>query len=159
MEGGKYAEARAILKEKFAAPEFALLAERLAALLEHDAGDYKAASAHFTAAAALIPTNNTARADNALAWALNCVSAGDDKGAREILAKEGALEAKGSAGDAARLLAAEIAAKSGDAKAARSLRARIVADGEKAAEVPFVYASLALAEEDWLAGSTNAAPR
>ena len=157
VEGGKHAEARAILKKKFAAPEFALLAERLAALLEHDAGDYKAASAHFAAAAALIATNDTARAENALAWALNCVSAGDGKGAREVLEKEGALEAKGSAGDAARLLAADVAAKSGDAKAARSLRARIVADGEKAAEVPFVYASLALAEEDWLAGSTNAA--
>ena len=157
VEGGKHAEARAILKKKFAAPEFALLAERLAALLEHDAGDYKAASAHFAAAAALIPTNDTARAENALAWALNCVSAGDGRGAREVQEKEGALEAKGSAGDAARLLAADVAAKSGDAKAARSLRARIVADGEKAAEVPFVYASLALAEEDWLAGSTNAA--
>ncbi len=157
VEGGKHAEARAILKKKFAAPEFALLAERLAALLEHDAGDYKAASAHFAAAAALIATNDTARAENALAWALNCVSAGDGRGAREVLEKEGALEAKGSAGDAARLLAADVAAKSGDAKAARSLRARIVADGEKAAEVPFVYASLALAEEDWLAGSTNAA--
>ena len=157
VEGGKHAEARAILKKKFAAPEFALLAERLAALLEHDAGDYKAASAHFAAAAALIATNDTARAENALAWALNCVSAGDGRGAREVLEKEGALEAKGSAGDAARLLAADVAAKSGDAKAARSLRARIVSDGEKAAEVPFVYASLALAEEDWLAGSTNAA--
>lgn len=157
VEGGKHAEARAILKKKFAVPEFALLAARLAALLEHDAGDYKAASAHFAAAAALIATNDTARAENALAWALNCVSAGDGRGAREVLEKEGALEAKGSAGDAARLLAADVAAKSGDAKAARSLRARIVADGEKAAEVPFVYASLALAEEDWLAGSTNAA--
>lgn len=157
VEGGKHAEARAILKKKFAAPEFALLAARLAALLEHDAGDYKAASAHFAAAAALIPSNDTSRAENALAWALNCVSAGDGKGAREVLAKEGALEAKGSAGDAARLLAADVAAKSGDAKGARSLRARIVADGEKAEETPFVQASLALAEEDWLAGSTNAA--
>ena len=157
VEGGKYAEARAILKKKFGAPEFALLAARLAAHLEYDAGNYKAASAHFAAAAALIPTNDTARAENALAWALNCVAAGDGKGAREVLAKEGALEAKGSAGDAARLLAADVAAKSGDAKDARSLRARIVADGEKADEVPFVHASLALAEEDWLAGSTNAA--
>ena len=157
VEGGKYVEARALLKKKFAKPEYARLAERLAALLEHAAGDYKAASAHFAAAAALIPTNDTARVENALAWALNCVSAGDGKGAREVLARDGALEAQGSAGDAARLLAADVAAKSGDAKDARSLRARIVADGEKAEEVPFVQASLALAEEDWLAGSTNSA--
>ena len=157
VEGGKYAEARAVLKKKFVAPEFALLAERLAALLEHEAGDYKAASAHFAAAAALIPSNDVVRVDNALMWALNCVSAGDGKGAREVLAKEGALEASGSAGDAARLLAADVAAKAGDAKAAHELRARIVADGGKAEEVPFVHAALALAEEDWLAGSTNAA--
>lgn len=157
VEGGKYAEARAILREKFVAPEFALLAERHMALLEHDAGDYKAASAHFAAAAAMIHSNDTTRAENALAWALNCVSARDDNGAREVLAKEGALEAKGSAGDAARLLAAEIAAKAGDIKGARSLRERIVSDGGKAAEVPFVHASLALAEEDWQAGSTNTA--
>ena len=157
MEGGKYAEARALLKKKFAAPEFARLAEQLAAQLEHAAGDYKAASVHFAAAAALIPTNDTARVENALAWALNCVSAGDEKGAREVLAKEGALEAKGSAGDAARLLAADVAAKSGDAEGARSLRERIVADAGEAEETPFVQASLALAEEDWLAGSTNSA--
>lgn len=157
VESGKYDEARAILKEKFDESELALLAERLAAQLEHEAGDYKAASAHFAAAADLIPSNGTARVENALAWALNFVSAGDGKGAREVLAKEGALEAGGSAGDAARLLAADVAAKSGDAKGARSLRERIVADGGKAAEDAFVRASLALAEEDWLAGSTNSA--
>ena len=157
VEGGKYAEARATLKEKFAAPELALLAARLAAQLEHDAGDYMAASAHFAAAAALITSNDAVRAENALAWALSCVSAGEDKGAREVLAKEGALEAKGSAGDAARLLAAYVAAKTGDARDARSLLERIVSDGGNAAEVPFVQASLTLAEEDWLAGSTNTA--
>lgn len=156
-ETGKRDEARALLKAKFAEPAFALLAERLAARIEREAGNTDAACAHFAAAAAMLPSNAVARTDNAVEWARARLASGDSKGALAVLEKEGAVEAKGRAGDAARLFAAEIAFGDGDAKMARKLRERILSAGAGADEEAFVRASLAIADDEWRSGATNAA--
>ena len=157
VSAGQRDAARKLLEEKFSDSHLAALAARLAARMEESAGNRKAAEGHFAAAAALLASNAVPRAENACEWALARRAGGDVKGALEVLGKEGALDVAGVAGDAARLLAADLADASGDSARARTLRVQLVEAGDKADSGAYVRAALALADGDWLAGSTNSA--
>ena len=157
VSAGQHDAARSLLEEKFNDSHLAALAARLAARMEVSAGNRKAAEGHFAAAAALLASNAVARTENASEWAAARRAGGDVKGALEVLGKEGALDAAGAPGDAARLLGADLADESGDASRARALREDLVKAGEKTDPDAYVRAALVLADGDWQAGSTNAA--
>ena len=154
---GQRDAARKLLEAPFADPALAALAARLEARLETEAGNWKAADGHFAAAAAKLASNAVARVENACEWAAARRASGDAQGALDALKHEGALDAAGAAGDAARLLAADLSAATGDAVGARALRVQLVEAGEKTEAGAYVRAALALSDGDWLAGSTNAA--
>ena len=157
VASGQQDAARKLLGAPFKDPGLAELAVRLAARLEVDAGNWKTADGHFAAAAKLLVSNAVARAENAREWAEARRKGGDAQGALDVLKKEGALDAAGAGGDAARLLAAELAEATGDADGARALRGKLVSAGDKTETGAYVRAALALADADWLAGGTNAA--
>ena len=154
---GQHAAAHKLLEKPFADTRLAVLAARLAARIEAADRRWDAADGHFAKAAALLPSNSVERVENAGEWAMSHLSRGDPKGALDVLKREGALDAPGARGDAVRIMAADVFEVLGDVKEARALRTRLVEAGEKTADEPYIYAALALADADWLDGSTNAA--
>ena len=106
---GQHDAARKLLEGTFADPQLAALAARLTARLEAAARNWKDAEKHFADAAARLPSNAVERVENACEWAAARRAGGDAKGALEVLGKERALDAPGAPGDAARLLAADLA--------------------------------------------------
>ena len=157
VKGRHFDKARPLLAEPFADPVYAPLALRLAARLELEAGARDAAEEMFKRAAAAFGTNATDRAENAVEWANARLSFGDLAGARAVLADEKAAEAPGEAGDAARLLTADLAARAGDANMARRVRLQLVDGGTNTAERAYVLAACGLADDFWNAGETNRA--
>ena len=157
VAAGQFEAARKLLKTPFTDPQLVALAARLSARLEGAAGNWKAADGYFAAAAGRLASNDVARVENACEWAAARREAGDAKGALDVLKREGAVDASGAPGDAARLLAADLSEVVGDAAGARALRGKLVASGDKTEANAYVRAALALADGDWLAGSTNAA--
>ena len=157
VEGRQFETARALLAEPFADPTYMPLALRLAARLELAAGARAVADERYKQAAAALGTNGTDRAVNAVEWAGARLAAGDLAGARAVLADEKATEVPGDAGDAARLLAADLAARAGDAAMARNLRRQLVEGGDRTAERAYVLAACAMADDLCEAGETNKA--
>lgn len=157
VEGRRLDAARPLLAEPFADPAYAPLAIRLAARLELAAGARDAAEERFKQASAALGTNGTDRAANAVEWANARLSFGDLAGARTVLADEKAVEAPGSVGDAARLLAGNLAARAGDTNAAHRLWGQLVEGGKNTEERAYVLAACALSDDFWSAGETNKA--
>ena len=155
VEGRQFEKARPLLAGPFADPAYAPLALRLAARLELATGARDAAEERFKQAAAALGTNGTDRAANAVEWAGARLSFGDLAGARAVLADEKAAEAPGSVGDAARLLAADLAARAGDTNMAWRVRRQLVAGGTNTVERAYVLAACALADDLRNAGETN----
>ena len=157
VAASQYDAARKLLSVPFADSGLATLALRLAARLEVSAGNWKVGDGHFASVSERLASNVVARVENACEWAAARRMAGDAKGALAVLRQEGALDAPGSSGDAARLLAADLAEATGDPAGARALRRKLVSAGTKTETGAYVRAALALADADWLAGGTNAA--
>ena len=157
VEARQFGQARSLLAEPFSPPVYAALALRLAARLELAAGARDAAEERFRQAAAALGTNGTERAANAVEWAGARLASGDLAGARAVLADEKAADAAGDAGDEARLLAADLAARAGDTNTARRVRLQLVEGGARTEERAYVLAACALADDLWNAGETNRA--
>ena len=157
VEERQLEKARPLLAEPFADPAYAPLALRLAARLEAAAGNREKAEERFRQAADALGTNETDRAANAVEWANARLAAGDLAGARTVLTDEKAIEVPGGVGDAARLLAADMAARAADTNMANRLRMRLVEGGTQTDERAYVLAACALADDLWSAGQTNRA--
>ena len=157
VKGRQFEKARPLLAVPFADPAYAPLALRLAARLEVEAGARAAADERFGQAAAALGTNATDRAENAVEWANARLSFGDLAGARAVLADEKAIEASGAAGDAARLLAADLAVRAADTNMAQRLWRQLVEGGDRTDERAYVLAACALSDELLNAGETNKA--
>ena len=157
VEGRQLEKARTLLAEPFADPVYMPLALRLAARLELAAGAREAAEDRFRQAAAAFGTNGTDRAANAVEWAGARLAFGNLAGARAVLTDEKAVEAPGAMGDAARLLAADLAARAGDTNMARRVRLQLVDGGTNTDERAYVLAACGLMDDLLAAGETNRA--
>ena len=156
---GRAAAAADLLAEPFKDAALAALGGRLAARLAAARGDRAAFDALFARASAALATNGAARAENAVEWARALEGQGAPAAALETLRKEGALDAAGAAGDEARLLAAGLLEKTGDAAGGRALLERLVAGGTNTSERAYVQAACGLAQGLLAGGGTNAALR
>ena len=159
VRGGKVEAARTLLADPFTEAAFVGRSRRLMARLEADAGDAAAADGAYARAAAAFAKDSSERAENAIEWAEAKARFGDAAGALVILKKEGVRDRPGTLGDAARLLAADLSEKAGNAEDARKIRTALVLGGTNTEERAFVLASCALAEDLCVAGSTNEAIR
>ncbi|MGN0847528.1 MAG: hypothetical protein ACI4RA_09125 [Kiritimatiellia bacterium] len=159
LERGKLDAARRLLASDFKSPPYDVLALRLSARAAVLAGDRAAAEALFAKAAAALAGDPSARAENAVEWARALARFDDVPGALAVLAKENAASVKGPAGDAARLLAAQLSLRTGHADSARSLLEALVAAGTNTEERVYVQAACALSDAYFSAGATNDARR
>lgn len=156
---GQADRARHVLATPFAEPLYAALACRLAARAAAASGDRAAALALFAKASAALAADPVAHAENAVEWAHALDAFGDGAAARDVLEREKAMEVAGPAGDAARLLAADLLTRAGQAADGRRLFEWLVAGGTNTAERAYVHASCALADAAFAAGATNDAVR
>ncbi len=159
LRSGKADVARTLLAAPFTTGAYPVLARRLLARLEADAGNAAAADAAYAEAAAALVLDIGARTENAVEWARAKTRFGDAAGALALLKKEVERETPGPAGDEARLLAADLSAQTGDAAGAQKLREALVAGGTNTDARAFVLASCALSESLLAAGATNDAVR
>ena len=157
--GGKSDAARTLLSDPFTATSYVVRSRRLVARLEADAGNAAAADAAYARAAEALAKDPTGRAENAIEWAQAKARLGDPTGALAVLKKEGARELPGPIGDTARLLAAELAVRTGNPDDAQKIRQALVAGGTNTDERAYVLASCALAESLLASGATNDAVR
>lgn len=159
LEAGNVDEARHLLAAEFKSPDFTVLALRLAARAALVASDRAATTALYAKAATLLVGNTVARTENAVDWALALQRFGDLAAAREVLEREHATLAKGAAGDAARLLAAELSSKTGGGADGQKLFEALVAGGTNTEERAYVLAACELVDVYLVAGATNGALR
>lgn len=152
---GERAQARELLRRPFEDAMCRTLSCRLSARLAVRDGDRDGAERSFRMASELLKGDAAGRTENAVEWARALRGFGAADKAWDVLGTEGALDAVGAAGDAARLLGADLRAALGDAAGADSLRRRIVAEGASASEPEFVAASCSLFDSLWRAGATN----
>lgn len=156
---GRTDHARNALATPFESPRYAALALRLSARAAAEANDRAAALSLFAKAAAALASDPVAHAENAVEWAQALDRFGDAAAARAVLERERAMEVAGPAGDAARLLAADLLARTGEAPEGRRLLEWLVAGGTNTAERAYVLASCALADAAFAAGATNESVR
>ena len=153
----EYALAAEMLKKPMAAPEYALLAERLRARLAAELGDRADADARFAAIAA--KAEGPLKVSNAVEWARALDGFGDPRKAVSVLKSEGAVAASGAEGDAARVLAADMSMRISDTAEAQAIWTRLVAAGSNTTERAFVIAAAGLSGLKFDAGATNEAVR
>lgn len=156
---GRPDRARNVLAPPFESPLYAALALRLSARAAAEANDRAAALSLFAKAAAALASDPVAHAENAVEWAQALDRFGDAAAARAVLERERAMEVAGPAGDAARLLAADLLTRAGEAPEGRRLFEWLVAGGSNTAERAYVLAACALADAAFAAGATNDAVR
>lgn len=156
---GRPDRARNALATPFENPLYAALALRLSARAAAEANDRAAALSLFAEAAAALASDPVAHAENAVEWAQALDRFGDAAAARAVLERERAMEVAGPAGDAARLLAADLLTRAGEAPEGRRLFEWLVAGGSNTAERAYVLAACALADAAFAAGATNDAVR
>ncbi|MGN0853021.1 MAG: tol-pal system YbgF family protein [Kiritimatiellia bacterium] len=149
-------EARHLLAAPFKEAATQALAWRLLARLQAESGDRAGAEAAFRQAAALL-RGSAEGAENAVEWAQTRESAGDVKGALEILAAEKAMEAPGAAGESAQLLGASLLARLGRNAESQDLFLKLVSAGTNASESAFVLASCARFDALWRQGTRQEA--
>lgn len=159
FERGRLDVARHILSADFKSPGFAVLALRLSARAAVAASDRAAAMSLFAKASSALSADADAHTENAVEWARALEHFNDRGGALTVLERERATVAKGPAGDAARLLAAELSAEAGDAATSRRLFEMLVAGGTNTEERAYVLASCGLVDVYLAAGMTNNALR
>ena len=155
----KTSDARALLAEPFASADYKALAVRLAARIETAAGDAAAATRCFAEASAALASNAVSRVENATEWARALRTFGKKAEALAVLQKERAVEAPGAAGDAARLLCAELLGETGAAAQARPILEKLVAGSTNTEERTYVLAACVLSERLYAEGATNQALR
>lgn len=159
FEAGHLAVARSVLAVGFQDSGYAALAFRLGARAALADADRAAAMDFFAKASDVLPADSVPRAENAVEWARALEHFGDRAAALEVLERERALSAKNASGDAARLLAAEIASHLGDAAKSRRLYEALVVGGTNTEERAFVLAACGLVDDYLSSGSTNDALR
>ncbi len=159
LECGKVDVARHLLAENFASPVYSVLALRLSARAAVVGGDRSSAMALFERASAALAKDPAARAENAVEWARALERFDDASGALTVLAREGASSVPGPAGDEARLLAARLTMRTGNASRGRILLETLIARGTNTEERVYVLAACALSEVFFAAGATNDAQR
>ncbi len=159
LERGNVDVARHLLAEDFASPVYSALALRLSARAAVVAEDRASAMELFARASAALEKNPVAHAENAVEWARALERFDDASGALAVLAKEGASSVPGPAGDEARLLAARLSMRTGNASSGRNLLETLVARGTNTEERVYVLAACALSEVFFAAGATNDAQR
>lgn len=159
FEGGHLDAARHLLSMEFRSPVFAALALRLSARAAVAASDRASAMALYAKASATLAEDPVAHAENAVEWARALERFGDRKAALAVLERERATLAKGAAGDAARLLAAELSASIGNSAASQRLLETLVAGGTNTEERSYVLAACGLADTYLSSGATNEALR
>lgn len=155
----RLAEAREQLKAPFGQPAYAALALRLSARIEVAAGDEAAALRCFAAASAALSSNAVMRVENATEWARALQTFGRPAEGLAVLRKARASEAPGAAGDAARLLNAELLSETGAAAQARPILEKLVAGTTNTEERTYVLAACKLSERLFAEGATNLALR
>lgn len=138
---GRVEEARKLLDTPFADPPSALLVLRLKARMEAKAENFPVAVAAFVKVSAALKGDAAARAKNAIEWADCLRRSGKAKDALVVLESEGALTAKGSDGDDARLLAAELRQELGEISAAAEIYGKLVEGGTNTDERAYVLAA------------------
>lgn len=154
-QAGERARAQEILRRPFEGAGFKALACRLLARIAVMEGDRDEAERSFRMAAELLRGDVAGKSGNAVEWARSLWASGAADRAWEVLKSEGAIDAAGAAGDAARLLGADLRAAVGDARGAEALLRRIVSEGAAASEGEFVAASCSLFDSLWRMGATN----
>ncbi len=159
LETGHPDRARAALTTPFADAAYAARAGRLAARAAAAAGDRAAALDLFAKAAAVLAEDPVARAENAVEWAQTLDRFGDPAAARAVLEREQAQNVAGPAGDAARLLAADLLLRTGAAEDGRKMLDWLVSGGTNTAERAYVLAACALSEAAFARGETGEAAR
>ena len=159
LECGKVDEARHLLSTDFKSPDFVALSLRLAARAALAASDRAAALSLFARASTALASDSVSRTENAVDWALALERFGDRVAARTLLDRERAVLEKGPAGDAARLLAAELSVKTGNAAGGQRLFQALVDGGTNTEERAYVLAACRLADCHLASGSTNNALR
>jgi tetratricopeptide (TPR) repeat protein len=145
-----------VLKDDFADPNVAPLALRLKARASEALGDYMSANADYEKILSGIISNDTLKAEISYEQAKMLKNAGHTKESLEVIESSGILSDKGVTGDAARLLASELAELSGDANKASSIRNLILNDPFVSEEV-FVNTACAHSKKLWAQGNTNEA--
>lgn len=144
-----------VLKKPIEDAGFASLAERLRARLAAELGNRADAEARFAAIAA--KADGDLKVSNAVEWARALDRFGDKEKAVSVLKSEGALDAPGPEGDAARILAADISMRTANVAEAQTIWAKIVAAGTNSTEDAFVVAASGLSGLKFEAGATNEA--
>jgi len=114
------------------------------ARLSTERGDRAGAESRFAAIAS--KAAGDVKVSNAVEWARALAGFGDPQKAVATLKSEGALDAPGPEGDAARLLAADISMRMADASQAEALWKRLFQAGSNTTERAFVVAATGLSE-------------
>ena len=97
------------------------------------------------------------KTSNAIEWARALGEFGDPRKAVSVLKSEGALEALGRDGDAARVLAADMSIRASDMGEAQAIWSRLVDAGTNTTDHAFVMAAAGLSGIKFDAGATNEA--
>ena len=159
LESGQLDAARHILSMEFKTPGIMVLALRLSARAAVAASDRAAAMSLYARVSTALSADSSAHTENAVEWARALERFDDRTAALAILESEKATAAKGPAGDAARLLAAELSAEIGESSNCRRLLEMLVAGGTNTEERAYVLAACELVDVYLAAGATNGALR
>jgi tetratricopeptide (TPR) repeat protein len=149
-----YTRAIETLENEFHNPAVIPMAYRLKARAYTATGDYFAADANYEKAISGIVSNAALQAEVSYERAKMLKSANKIEDALKTVEASGLLRIKGATGDAGRLLAAELAELSGDAKRASEIRKTILSEPNVSEEI-FVNTATAESKTLWSTGATN----